>query len=204
MLQDHLISRLIGQEYNGDEHQYSREQRASVVFMKNRLYRHKVLRINYTTYDMRRDQDSINPRTHPDIMMLSQEDDIEGQSRHPYWYARVVGVFHTVVKYTGVGSRTSEWQTVQFLWIRWFGQDPSYVGGFKAHRLHRIGFVDNNAPGAFGFLDPQVIIRAVHLIPAYSHGRTNDLLAGPSIVRCSGQDNDDDECSDYVLYYINM
>jgi hypothetical protein len=136
--------------------------------------------------------------------MLSQEDNIEGQSQHLYWYAWVVEVFHIVVKYTSVGSQTSEWQTVQFLWIRWFGQDPSYIDGFKAHYLHCIGFVDNSTPGAFGFLDPQVIIHAIHLIPAYSHSRTNNLLAGPSIVHCFSQNNDNDKCSGYVLYYINM
>jgi len=59
-----------------------------VTFLNNRIYSHKVLRVNYTTYDMRREQDSLNPRTHPDIMVLSQEPKMheDGTPEHPYWY----------------------------------------------------------------------------------------------------------------------
>ena len=42
----------------------------------NRLWLHKVLRVKYTSYDARRAQDSINPRTHPDIMMIAHPDHI--------------------------------------------------------------------------------------------------------------------------------
>ena len=34
------------------------------------------MRINYTTYDGRRDQDSINPDNHADVMMLAVKIDI--------------------------------------------------------------------------------------------------------------------------------
>lgn len=40
------------------------------------MFRHSVFRVDYTTYDMRRDQDSINPRTHPDIMLVDPVIDI--------------------------------------------------------------------------------------------------------------------------------
>ena len=43
----------------------------SVKLINDRIYRHKVLRVNYTTYNVHRDQDSLNPRTHGDIMVLS-------------------------------------------------------------------------------------------------------------------------------------
>jgi hypothetical protein len=48
---------------------------------------------------------------------------------------------------------------MEFLWIRWFGRDMSQPTGWKARRLHRIGFLPHGAPDAFGFLDP---IRACH------------------------------------------
>lgn len=35
------------------------------------------------SYDLRREQDSVNPRTHAD-------DDESGLDSHPYWYARVL------------------------------------------------------------------------------------------------------------------
>ena len=135
------------------------------------LYRHQVLRINYTTYDMRREQDSINPRTHPDIMVLSCEDPEDGSS-HPYWYARVIGVYHTCVTHTGPSSLQSNLpQRMDFLHIRWFGSELNYRSGWKSHRLHRICFVDDDDPGAYGFVDPSKVIRSVHLIPAFGCGR---------------------------------
>ncbi|THH23073.1 hypothetical protein EUX98_g8103 [Antrodiella citrinella] len=64
----------------------------NTAISNNRMYRHKVLRINYTTYDVRRAQDSLNPRTHSDIMMLAHEDNDNGRSQ--YWYAHIVRLFH--------------------------------------------------------------------------------------------------------------
>ncbi|THU88482.1 hypothetical protein K435DRAFT_592588, partial [Dendrothele bispora CBS 962.96] len=61
----------------------------ALSFENNRIYRHKVVQINHTTYDLRQDQDSINPRTHADIMALAPPD-----SKHPFIYGRVVGIFH--------------------------------------------------------------------------------------------------------------
>jgi len=41
----------------------------------------------------------------------------------------------------------------------------------------------NNDTEPFGFVDPACATRAVHLIPAFEHGRTAELL-GPSIGFC--------------------
>ena len=86
-LKDHLLARLLDRPYDGDEHTFTDVERDSINFLSNRLYRHKVVRINYTTYDMRRTKDSINPCTHPDVMVLSHEDDTGNEDLHPYWYA---------------------------------------------------------------------------------------------------------------------
>ena len=156
---------------------------------------------------MRRAQDSINPRTHPDVMVLSHEDDGVGEDLHPYWYARVIGMFHAEVQHLLSNGCRSATKKIQFLWVRWFGRDISYSAGWKAHRLFRIGFVpddplDSNDPtcasGAFGFIDPAEVIRGVHLIPAFAHGKTSELLS-PSMVRPK---DDDDE--DWQYLYINM
>ena len=201
LLKDHLISWLTGREYDGDEHDYTDRERDKLKIRGNRLYCHKVMQVNYTTYDMRHDQDSINPRMHPDIMVLSQEDEPEGggpSTCHLYWYTCVIAIYHAIVKYTRPRSLTNDWENIEFLWIRWFGQDFSAPGGFKTHWLHYIGFLDNGLPGAFGFLDPKVVLRAVHFIPAFAHGCHDDLL-GPSLVR-----NEKDEDEDYAYYYVNM
>ena len=91
-MKDHLLSRLIDPE---DEHGYpsfTNEDRSNVILLNNRIFCHKVLRVNFTTYNLRRAQDSINPRTHGDVMVLSDEDDPE--NTHPYWYARIISIFH--------------------------------------------------------------------------------------------------------------
>jgi hypothetical protein len=158
------------------------------------------MRVNYTTYDLRRSQDSLNSRTHADIMVLSHEDQGTGQTRtHPYWYARIIGIFHAMVQHTGPHSRSSEPQCISFLWVRWYGRDFKHRAGWNAKRLHRIGFVDGDDPFAFGFLDPQHVIRGVHLIPAFSHGRTGSLLQPKSIARSASEGDED-----WQFYYVGM
>jgi hypothetical protein len=188
--------------YTGDELDFSEEQLFSFSFHGNRIYRHKVMRINYTTYDVRRAQDSVNPRNHADIMVLAHEDNnvpvADSNSPETYWYARIIGIFHTYVVHTGPESVTSDPQRMDFLWVRWFGQAPNHRSGFRAKRLPRIGFVPSDDDGAFGFLDPQEVIRAVHLMPAFAHGKTTELL-GPSVAR-----QPKDGHADWQYYYVNM
>lgn len=196
-LKDHLLSRILGHSFEGDENTYSEDDRRTIKFLNNCVYRHKVLRVNYTTYDMRRSQDSINPRTHPDIMTLSHEDsDTDGTEPHPYWYARVIGIFHTQVIHTGPHSTSSEPQYMEFLWVHWFGRDLTYPAGWEARRLHRIGFLPDNSDGAFGFLNPSEVIRSVHLIPAFAHGK---MILQPSMAQQSGTQEED-----WIYYYVNM
>ncbi|KAJ3537818.1 hypothetical protein NM688_g6619 [Phlebia brevispora] len=200
-LKDHLLARIMCNDFNGEEHDFSDEQRAHVKIINDRIYRHQILCVNFTTYDMCRDQDTLNPRTHADFMVLNLgEDDLDERKSHPYWYGRICGIFHTFVQYTGPGYISKEKRRMEFLWVRWFGRDLKAPGGFATRRLHRLGFVDADEPGAFGFLDPSLIIRRVHLIPAFHHGRTQDLL-GPSILR---RELDKDEQEDWKYYYMDM
>ncbi len=154
------------------------------------------MRINYTSYDMRRDQDSINPRTHSDVMMISPE---TGAHAHPFWYARVLGIFHAQVCHTGPEARSHSVQNMEFLWVRWHGTEPGYRWGFKSARLPKIGFVPEDDEGAFGFVDPSLVLRACHLTPVFSAGRTRTLLDfSPSAARHPGEDKD------WVNYYVMM
>ena len=67
-------------------------------------------------------------------------------------------------------------QRMDVLFVRWFGLDS--IGGWRAQRMHSLGFLpDTDALGpAFGFLDPNEVIRMVHLIPDFVSGRTHDLF----------------------------
>jgi hypothetical protein len=178
-----------------DTCEFTDEDRASISFTNNSMYRHKVMRVNYTTYDLRRDQDSLNPRTHADIMLLAHENEGSAQVAHPYWYARILGIFHVYAVRAGASLHQ---ERIEFLWVRWFGRDLSHKSGFKSRRLPRVGFVDAEDPDAFGFLDPKDVLRGVHIIPAFAHGKTDELL-GRSI---AGLPQEEDE--DWQYYYINM
>jgi hypothetical protein len=153
-----------------------------------------VLRINYTTYDLRREQDSLNPRTRADIMVLSHEAD---DDRHPYWYARIIRIFHVDIwDYTDASMEKP--RHMDLLFVRWFGRDINYSAGWSAKRLHRLGFIRGEDPAAFGFLDPDVVIRGTHLIPAFEKGHTNGLLP-ESFVR-----READLGKDWLNFYVNM
>ena len=94
-LKDHLLGRLWGLIYNSNEYDFNDEDHHCVIILNNKIYEHVYLRLNYTTYDLWQDQDSINNCSHPDVMLLLQED----KHLHPYWYACVCLVFHTMVQH---------------------------------------------------------------------------------------------------------
>ena len=149
---------------------------------------------------MRRDQDSLNNRNGADFMVLGCEYEANSDP-HPYWYGRIIGIFHALVDYLGPGSRSSDPQEMEFLWVRWLGRDPnnSYRDGWTRRRLPRVGFVDYKDKAAFGFLNPALILRAVHLIPCFALGRTTHLLPEQSICRLA-EENDED----WDMFYMNM
>jgi hypothetical protein len=187
---------LLNLEYDGDEENFSDADRNTVHIVNNRIYSVKVLRVNFTTYDVRRDQDSMNPRTHCDVMVASREDLENG---HPFWYARILGVFHAQVFHTGPLANNRSLQHLEFLWVRWFGMVEGNRYGAKYARLPKIGFLDETDPSAFGFLDPSLVIRGCHLIPAFADGRTQDLLTSKkSLGRPIG------ETDDWAAFYVMM
>ena len=96
----------------------------------------------------------LNLRTHED------HDDIDPGKTFPYWFGRIMDIFHTVVMYTGPGSCFELFQPhhIKFLFVRWFGCDLKHRGGRRKKHLHQIGFVDGDDDAAFGLLDPQEVI----------------------------------------------
>ena len=187
--------------YDGDEHDFSDEDRLCLNIKDNRIYFHSKLSVNYTTYDLRREQDTINPLTRSDILVLSHED----EKTHPYWYARVVHVFHVFVQVReNEHSPFLEPTRMNVLFVRWFGRDMDYPSGWSAKRPHRLrffGYRDTSAD-AFGFIDPDSVIRGVHLIPAFAFGSTDDLL-GPSKARRK-LDGAPNAYDDWNYYYVNV
>lgn len=136
------------------------------------------MRVWYTAYDVTRDYDTINPTSRrTDIMVLSREASASNTTAGTaFWYARVIGVYHVNVIHPSFGTHPKR---MDFLHVRWLGSDPDWRFGNRHSRLERIGFVPDADDAAFGFLDPDLVIRGAHLLPASDEGRTNDLL-GPS------------------------
>lgn len=165
------------------------------------MYRHSTARINYTTYDVRRDYDTINPRNHPFVMTSSPETR-SNPSAHAFWYAQVLGIFHADIQHAGIKSTNLAWQPMEFLWVRWLGVEPGASFGHRQAKLPKIGFVPEDDEMAFGFLDPSLVIRGCHLMPVFNSGQTTALLAteNSTAARASWPD----QVGDWVNYYVGM
>lgn len=197
-LRNHLVGRLRNPDYADDGTRYSTEELGHIHIVSDRIYEHKTMRLNYTTYDMRRDYDIVNPRTHADIMAVSPAfDDVSGTSDdgHPFVYARILGIFHAEVIYTAPGQETTA-HTMEFLFVRWYERDLSFPAGFQQRRLHRITFMAPTDPNAYGFLDPDDVIRSSHIIPAFAHGKYGPTTPQPLVEHFN--------FSDWKYHYVNL
>lgn len=142
---------------------------------------------------MKREYDIINPRTHADVMVVSGET----APNHPYWYARVLGIYH-METWINDGTRPVK-QHLEILWVRWFAPLQSHKSGTRYARLPKVAFVEECDTDAFGFLDPGQVIRGVHLIPAFASGRgVSSLCHGKTLARPG------EELDDWEAYYIGM
>jgi hypothetical protein len=170
-----------------------------VHILGNKIFELSTMTVNYTSYDIRRDYDLVNPRSHPDIMVVSP--DSETNDTSPFWYARVLKIFHADVWTSHPNVRDNSIRSMDILWVRWFGSEPGYNWGFRHARLPKIGFVEWSDPFAFTFLDPSHVVRGCHLIPAFAEGRTSTLLpVGKSAARVL----EAEETDDWLNFYVGM
>lgn len=142
-----------------------------ILFKYNRMYTHNILRINYTTYDVRRAQDTINPKTsHCNALFLGEDHDSSGKTNtHMFAYGRIIGIHHVNVIYTGLGMLDYSPRRVEFLWVRWFEQLKPF-GSWASHRVDRLRFLPITSDAAFSFVDPTDVVRSCHILPAFSQG----------------------------------
>ncbi|KAJ8508258.1 hypothetical protein ONZ45_g9450 [Pleurotus djamor] len=193
-----VLARMDGRDFDADmDLPYTASDRNSIQLVDNTIFSVKTCRINYTTYDVRRDYDIINPRTqHRDVMVYAPTGDPQ-----TYWYARVLGIFHTqVVRLDTPHERPLK---MEFLWVRWFGTIPGHRFGSQLAKLPKIGFVpelEDEENYAFGFLDPALVIRSCHIIPDFEEGTTSALL--PTQLATAARHLDEKE--DWYYYYVNI
>ncbi|TBU36087.1 hypothetical protein BD309DRAFT_833225, partial [Dichomitus squalens] len=71
-------------------------------------------------------------------------------------------------------------------------------GGFKARRLPRLKWaaLDDDA---FGFISPDQVLRAAHLMPAFAHGQSDAALPGYSVAR-----REEEEDTDWNYHYVGI
>lgn len=156
-----------------------------IIIKDNRVYSHKLARFYYTSYDVRRGEDVINPRTsHSDIMLLAPREGGVRAQPHPFLYARVLGIFHTNLVYNGPGMVSYEPMRLDFLWVRWF----ELSGRANGTQLDRLTFPPMADENAFGFVDPGLVLRACHLLPSFSEGKRHQDGIGLSRSARDGQE----------------
>ncbi|KIK36998.1 hypothetical protein CY34DRAFT_16002 [Suillus luteus UH-Slu-Lm8-n1] len=147
-LRDHILYRMRGLDVSHCDHSFTDKECNSVIIPNNTVYSVQTMQIHYTTYDFRREYDTINPRSHGDVMVLSGET----APSHPYWYACVLGIYHVEVWLNHGGQPVKRY--IEFLWVRWLAVLQGHKSGMKHARLPKIAFVEESDPDAFGFLDP--------------------------------------------------
>ena len=158
----------------------------------------------YTSYDVEWQSDTININTQCNIMVAAPP--LDESNNDPecekFWYAQVLGIYHSKVatSHPQAPHKSKKARNMFFLWVCWYGDDPSCRYGFHRAHLPKIGFVPSTDNFAFGFLDPALVIRTCHLIPTFSDGRTTELLPhSSSIARQTTQAIDD-----WMYFYVNV
>jgi hypothetical protein len=167
------------------------EDASFVSIQDYRIYPHPILRLRYTTYDARRDEDLIRAQScKNNVMVLQWNGDVNQQS-HPFQYARVLGIFHANATLVGYAMDA---QRFDFLWVRWYNLQEEGSDTLGPLGLPCLAFPPVTDRAAFGFLDPADVLRASHIIPRFALGRSVDEN-GISLNAKDGED--------YVSYVVN-
>ncbi|KAI0057935.1 hypothetical protein BV25DRAFT_1872245 [Artomyces pyxidatus] len=169
----------------------------TVFFPGDRMFQHQIMNINYTSYDVRRDQDIIHCGTNNrDVMVLASGalDREAMPATHRFWFARVLGIYHVNAVYTGSGMLDYNPRRIDFLWVRWFNHSVAEAMTWDKCELDPVHFPPTNNEESFGFLDPDDVIRCCHIIPAFARGMAQ---VGKKPSKLAG------EVEDWRGYYIN-
>ncbi|KAG2047193.1 hypothetical protein BDR06DRAFT_1032526 [Suillus hirtellus] len=173
----------------------SSEDTNTIIIKDDHLYHHNIARFNYTTYDVRRAQDVVNPCTsHCNVMVLSSDNDM-GLEGHRFIYGKVLGVYHVNVIYVGVSMIDFTPLRVEFLWVRWY-KPMEQVSSWDTSTLDRLRFPPMDDESSFNFVDPEDILRGCHIIPAFARGKRH--YDGLGVSACAG------DKEDWHEYYINQ
>jgi hypothetical protein len=128
-------------------------------------------------------------------MLLANNADSNDDSSHPFLYARVLGIFHVNVIYTGGGSLDYTARRMEFLWVRWFKYDHAQSLTWTNLRLDQVRFLPMADEEAFGFVDPSDVLRGCHIVPTFVRGRSR--VDGIGLSRLAHDEQD------WSQYFVN-
>jgi hypothetical protein len=189
-LKQHLFPRFVAAVESDMEAQQREliqaQEWSNIQLRKDRIYTHKIMRIKYTTYNARRDEDIVHLGTERSNVMLLNPDYSRGSSLHPFRYAKVIGILHAEVGCVG----TDECRRIEFLWVRWFRVCPAT--DLELEKAILLPLAD---PESVGFIDPNQVLRASHMIPCFRSGKRYSDGEGTSKLAEDG--------ADWNEYYIN-
>ncbi|KIO26187.1 hypothetical protein M407DRAFT_74833, partial [Tulasnella calospora MUT 4182] len=152
-LRDYLIAAIRNEDRTTS---YSHEGRLKLHIQGDTLHRHSHLRINYTSniHLIRCPScpGSLSFRTsRTDVMVAANGSDA---TLHPFWYARVLEIFHAMISFQVDGDITAL-KRVDLLWVRWF-QIERRQSRQRHERLERLAFAPLESETAFGFIHPRM------------------------------------------------
>jgi hypothetical protein len=186
-LKDHLSRRIQRSRDASSSGEYATD---TIILKDDRMYRHNVARFNYTTYDVRRAQDVLNPRTsHCNIMVLGANNGTEYTG-----HSKVLGIYHVNVIHVGSGMTNYTPQRMEFLWVRWY-QPVTQVSAWESSTLDRVKFPPLNDEHSFDFVDPEDVLRGCHIIPRFAKREKHP--DGLGVSACAQDKND------WLEYYVN-
>lgn len=168
-----------------------------VFFKKDRIYHHRLIRFHFTTYNVWRGTDIINPGTSRcNVMLLADQVDgsVTPSNLHHFLYAWVLGAYHANVINTGPGMLDYEARRFDFLWVQWFEVTNPGSSGWSHSTLDSVHFPPMHGDNSFGFVDPKDVLRACHILPAFAKGKRQ--ANGVGISRCAK------DSKDYKSYYV--
>jgi hypothetical protein len=171
-----------------------------VLFKNDCMYSHKIMRINYTTYNIRRSQDVVHPGTaHCNIMVLSSEDSEEQNDNSgvtpDFLYGEVLGIYHVNVIYRGPGMQDYRPRRIEFLWVRWYEPVESAPLTWNKFKLERLRFPSITEEGALSFIDPSDVVRTCHIVPRLAGEKSREWEGAMSLIAKNKRD--------YCMYYVN-
>ncbi|KAJ3526888.1 hypothetical protein NMY22_g9993 [Coprinellus aureogranulatus] len=169
-LKRHLLPRIL-QKMGCSLDSVGRNAWQHVVLHEQRLYSHKLMRMAYTTYDTTQGEDVVHVDTPQcNVMLLNRDYTLQDSNiQSPYLYAKVEGIFHANVSLIGIlpasGSHHQRWHRLDFVYVNWW----RFLRSESEFAMDRVE--PALGPDARAFIDPNDILRGIHLIPQFAGKR---------------------------------